>query len=196
MRRTTTRINKFPSLSHRLSLLTKYPNIMKHFKCALGALAFASLMVLNFAQSENRLLLDSLASGSSSQSSGSGSSSGSQNSGSTSDSSDSSQETSNPCCNKWKFWASCNQKKTVSEVKLECTTVTTIYYSAQGKAQTEIVKYGVVTQSVSADFKAKATKQESSTTSFELDTKAITCPTSGDCNNCEEYRPSCEEGEA
>ena len=169
---------------------------MKNFKCALGALAFASLMVLNFAQSENRLLLDSLASGSSSQSSGSGSSSGSQNSGSTSDSSDSSQETSNPCCNKWKFWASCNQKKKESEVKLECTIVTTTYYSATGEAQAEIVKYGVVTQSVSAEFKANATKQETSETSFELNTTAITCPTSGDCNNCEEYRPSCEEGEA
>lgn len=83
-----------------------------------------------------------------------------------------------------------------SKVEVDCTIVTTTYYSATGDAQAEIVKYGVVTQSVSADFKAKATKQESSTTSFELDTKAITCPTSGDCNNCEEYRPSCEEGEA
>ena len=194
MRRTTTRINKFPSLSHRLSLLTKYPNIMKHFKCALGALAFASLMVLNFAQSENRLLLDSLASGSSSQSSGS--SSGSQNSGSTSDSSDSSQETSNPCCNKWKLWASCNQEMYDSEVEVDCTIVTTTYYSATGDAQTEIVKYGVVTQSVSADFKAKAEKQETSQTGYTFKSKVVTCPTTGKCNDCKEYRPGCKEEEA
>ena len=169
---------------------------MKQFKCALGALAFASLMVLNFAQSENSLLLDSLASGSSSQSSGSGSSSGSQNSGSTSDSSDSSQETSNPCCNKWKLWASCNQKMIASKVEVDCTIVTTTYYSATGDAQAEIVKYGVVTQSVSADFKAKAAKQETCTAGYKYDTEVVTCPTSGECNDCKEYKPSCEEKEA
>ena len=196
MRRTTTRINKFPSLSHRLSLLTKYPNIMKHFKCALGALAFASLMVLNFAQSENRLLLDSLASGSSSQSSGSGSSSGSQNSGSTSDSSDSSQETSNPCCNKWKLWASCNQNTLIYETEIDCPIVTTTYYSATGEAQAEIVKAGVIIQSVSDDFKEKAEKKETCKSSSAFKSKIVTCPTTGECNDCKEYRPSCEEEEA
>ncbi len=173
---------------------------MKHFKCVVGLLAFASLTVLNFAQSEKRYLLDSMASSSSStpSTSGGSSTSGTKGTGSSSSSSSSkssssnSSSTKNPCCKGWKFWASCDQKKVSAQVTVDCTIVSTTYYSASGAAQTEVRKYGVLESSVSAEFKDKAVRHETAKTGYEMPTEVVTCPTSGECNDCEEYRPSCE----
>ncbi len=165
----------------------------------MGILAFASLMVLNFAQSERRYLLDSLASSSSSKpstSSGKSTSSskgtGSSSSSSSSSSSGTSTSPSNPCCKGWKFWASCDQKKVVSKVTIDCTIETTTYYFVSGAPKAEVKKYGTYISTVSAELKAKATRHETVTTGMAFESEVVTCPTSGICNDCDEYRPGCE----
>lgn len=170
---------------------------MKHFKCVVGLLAFASLTVLNFAQSEKRYLLDSMASSSSStpSTSGGSSTSGTKGTGSSSSSSSSkpssSTSSSNPCCHIWKFGA-CNQKVTRKTADLDCRIITTTYYSASGSVQAEVVKYGQLVSSVSAEFKANASHCETTESGYVMkDAPFVYCPTTGNCNDCEEYKPSC-----
>ena len=77
-------------------------------------------------------------------------------------------------------------------MRIDCTIETTTYYFASGGSKAEVKKYGTYINRVSADLKAKATKVETVITGMAFESEVVTCPTSGECNNCEEYRPSCE----
>lgn len=159
---------------------------MKHLKCMVGLFAFASLTVLNFAQSEKNYLLGSMASSSSSNPSTS-------TSGSTSSSSSSSSTTRNPCCKEGLFQSECNKERTKLTMDLDCRIIHIIYYSASGTAQTEVWKFGELVSSVSGEFKAKAAYSEIKEEGGIIkNAPVVMCPTSGECNNCEEYRPECK----
>lgn len=156
---------------------------MTKFKFAVGAFAFIGLAVINFTQSESSLVSRSFASGSSgSGSSGSGSSY----------SSSSSSSSSSSCCSWYNLFSECNRKKkTDQNVFIDCKITTTVYESASGECQTEIIAYGVVTAAVSATFKARAHVKSCFSQGYDFHSDVVTCPTNGTCNNCTEYRPHC-----
>lgn len=150
---------------------------MKKIQKFVGLLAFVGLAVLNFTQSENSIISKSLASSGSSSSTSSSSSS------------------SNDCCIDnavYQLLYPCNRKKIVSPTHVNCTVLTTMYYSSSGECRTEIIRYGVIICAVDESFKSSSVSNQSSISGFEFDTETVSCPTSGDCNICEEYRPSCE----
>ena len=152
--------------------------------------AFTALSVLNFEQTEKRFALSRALASSSSGSNCS--SSGSNCSSSTpSNSSSNSNDADNPCCNKWTFWKSCNKKKLTSQTRIECRIIRTTYVGAGGELRTEINEFGVITQKVSAGFKAKAINSYTEEENHDFDSEVVTCPTNGKCNDCEEYRPEC-----
>ena len=154
---------------------------MKKIKFSVGVLAFMGLAVLNFTQSESSFLSKAMASSSST--------SGSSSSGSPSSSSSS----SNPCCHWYDIFDNCNQKKTVEEnVLVDCKITTTIYESESGECQTEIISFGKITAAVSPSFKASSHIKSTTTQGYEFHSDVVTCPTNGECNDCEEYRPDCK----
>lgn len=146
---------------------------MKKIKLSIGILAFVGLAVLNFTKSETTFVQKAMAS-------------------STDGSTTFSSNNNSSCCNFFNF-GSCNQKrKTDSNVTVNCHITTTVYQSITGECRTEIIKFGTVICEVSAEFKAQAIVKSTNTEGFEFQSEVVTCPTNGDCNNCEEYRPKCE----
>ena len=77
---------------------------------------------------------------------------------------------------------------------LDCRKKTITYYTASGAAQSEVWKGEELVSSVSADFKAKAVRVEEKTEGGIIkDAPVVMCPTTGNCKDCKEYRPKCEQ---
>ena len=93
----------------------------------------------------------------------------------------------NTCCS---FWGgTCNEKLTPREADVKCKIITTTYRNGQGTiVGYTIIKFGSVVMRYTGTY---STRTDSDSGYTIPKAPIVMCPTSGSCNNCEEYRPSC-----